>query len=249
VLFTKIVSVQNVTKSIASFEVYTNASDSSAAAVWRSQNPMKWHMNVNQAYQSNRADLVHTLVHEYGHVATLSGNQVAPANTCVRLQLAEGCATQGSYIQGFYEKYWKKYGAVSMVRTVHANHDGTPADQDSQYPADQYNDGQQPSPTPPPTSPALQEPQQQPSSEPSETRGSGDPNEFVTEYAATNIGEDMAETFAYFVLRPKPSGSAVKDQKILYYYQFGELVSLRDRMRAAIGNDVLQRNRIVQQKQ
>jgi hypothetical protein len=242
-LFTKIISVSGAVKSIASFEVYTNANDSSAASVWRSQDPMKWHMNVNQAYQSNRADLVHTLVHEYGHVITLSGNQVAVAGSCPRLQLSEGCATQSSYIQGFYDKFWKKYGNVSIQSTVYAFHQQGPADEESQYPDDQYYGQQEPPAMDP--SPAPRTPQ---SAEETPGPSRGDPNEFVTEYAATNIGEDMAETFAYFVLRPKPSSSAIKDQKIQYYYQFSELVSLRDRMRAAIGNDVLQRNRIVQQK-
>ena len=34
---------------------------------------------------------------------------------------------------------------------------------------------------------------------------SGNENNFVTDYAATNPGEDIAESFAFFVLQSKPT--------------------------------------------
>ncbi len=57
------------------------------------------------------------------------------------------------------------------------------------------------------------------------------PNHFVTEYAATNEAEDIAESFSLFVLQDKPTGNLVKDQKILFFYAYPELVSLRNHMR------------------
>ena len=59
---------------------------------------------------------------------------------------------------------------------------------------------------------------------------SNHPGAFVTEYAATNIFEDMAESFEWFILTPKPTGNEIPDQKILFYYQFPELVDLRQQM-------------------
>lgn len=53
---------------------------------------------------------------------------------------------------------------------------------------------------------------------------------FISDYAATNIGEDMAETFQYFALNPKPKGRSVAEQKVLFFYQFPELVEARQQM-------------------
>lgn len=66
----------------------------------------------------------------------------------------------------------------------------------------------------------------------------GDPNagyqfylrysdQFVTEYAASQPLEDIAESWTYFIIRPKPTGDTVADQKVLFFYQFPELVDLR----------------------
>lgn len=52
-------------------------------------------------------------------------------------------------------------------------------------------------------------------------------DKYVSEYASSDILEDMAETFYMFVLTPKPSGDSIREQKILFYYQFDELVLLR----------------------
>ncbi len=52
-------------------------------------------------------------------------------------------------------------------------------------------------------------------------------DEFVTDYAATNPAEDIAETFTLFVLQPKPSGDTIAEEKILFFYDYPELVQLR----------------------
>lgn len=52
-------------------------------------------------------------------------------------------------------------------------------------------------------------------------------DDFVTDYAATSPAEDIAETFAYFVFQPEPAGDTIAEQKILFFYQFPELVQLR----------------------
>ncbi len=63
----------------------------------------------------------------------------------------------------------------------------------------------------------------------------GDENEeddaFVTDYASENIAEDMAESFTYFILRNRPDGETVAQEKILFFYDYDELVDLRDDIR------------------
>lgn len=57
---------------------------------------------------------------------------------------------------------------------------------------------------------------------------------FVTDYAATNVAEDMAETFTAFVLKDKPTGDSVAEQKRLFFYEFPELVKLRELIRQRV---------------
>ncbi len=51
---------------------------------------------------------------------------------------------------------------------------------------------------------------------------------FVTDYAATNPEEDIAEAFTFFVLSPRPAGDTIADEKILFFYDYPVLVNLRD---------------------
>ena len=59
-------------------------------------------------------------------------------------------------------------------------------------------------------------------------------SEFVTDYAATNPAEDIAESFTYFVLKPKPVGTTIAEKKMLFFYQYDELVKLRNLIRGRI---------------
>lgn len=54
---------------------------------------------------------------------------------------------------------------------------------------------------------------------------------FVSDYAATNVEEDLAESFRVFVLEDKPTGNTIMDQKVNFFYQFPELVTMRDEIR------------------
>ena len=56
--------------------------------------------------------------------------------------------------------------------------------------------------------------------------------QFVTDYAATNPDEDFADSFMLFVLKEKPTKSTIADQKILFFYDFPELVEMRDFIRS-----------------
>lgn len=62
----------------------------------------------------------------------------------------------------------------------------------------------------------------------------GNEDKFVTDYASTNPAEDIAESFTYFVLKPKPTGWSIAEKKIQFFYQFEELVSLRNLIRNRI---------------
>lgn len=53
------------------------------------------------------------------------------------------------------------------------------------------------------------------------------PGDFVSEYAATAAHEDIAESWMNFVLSPKPAGGTLAEQKVIFFYEFPELVQIR----------------------
>jgi hypothetical protein len=44
----------------------------------------------------------------------------------------------------------------------------------------------------------------------------------------TNPEEDIAESWSFFILSPKPAGNTIAEQKILFFYNYSELVQLRN---------------------
>jgi hypothetical protein len=61
-----------------------------------------------------------------------------------------------------------------------------------------------------------------------------DETAYVTEYAATNPWEDIAESFTYFILQPKPKGNTTAEEKTLFFYKFKEMVKLRNEIRKGL---------------
>lgn len=61
-------------------------------------------------------------------------------------------------------------------------------------------------------------------------------NDFVGEYAATSAAEDICESFAFFVLRDKPLADTLENQKLLFFYDYPELVEFRNQVRLNIKN-------------
>ena len=57
---------------------------------------------------------------------------------------------------------------------------------------------------------------------------------FHTDYAAESPEEDIAESWYYFAVLDQPKGTLIKDQKLLFFYEFPELVLLRTEIRSAI---------------
>ncbi len=55
---------------------------------------------------------------------------------------------------------------------------------------------------------------------------------FVTDYAVTNPGEDIAESWAMFVLGVEQPGGSVAAAKVDFFEQYPELVELRDQIRS-----------------
>lgn len=57
-------------------------------------------------------------------------------------------------------------------------------------------------------------------------------DQFLTDYSVTHPAEDIAEAFGFFVFAEKPAGGTIAEQKILFFYQYPELVQLREEILA-----------------
>jgi hypothetical protein len=63
-------------------------------------------------------------------------------------------------------------------------------------------------------------------------------DDFVSDYAATNVVEDIAESFMTFVLEDQPTGDSVVAQKLGFFWQYPELVTIRERIRGEFAVDL-----------
>jgi len=62
--------------------------------------------------------------------------------------------------------------------------------------------------------------------------------DFVSDYAATNLGEDFAESFMTFVIEDVPEGDTVVAQKLQYFTDYSELVDLREHIRTEFADEL-----------
>lgn len=183
---------------ISMLTLYADEEDGTAAYVGPvNENDLsKWEMGWNLAFVWDdndnlvKGETAFTAIHEFAHVLTLNAGQVnASASACNTFDTGEGCSTNNSYINGFYEKFWSDI----FDENQRINNDNGSLAFYEKY-----------------------------------------KNRFVSEYAATNPGEDIAETFAMFVVNDIPSGNSIADQKIKYLATFEELMTMRQRIRENI---------------
>ena len=194
------------------FVIYTDGSGGDSAA-WvqpSSRDAGSWQVGIDLLDSDYPVFLADTLVHETAHVLTLNTSQVPLDGLqyydydekqdnfmhCGQLAVDGGCSLPNSYINLFYQKFWKE----SYHEWWEIEQEAQNAESDDEY----YQ---------------IMEPFY-------------DRHEdwFIDSYAATNIKEDMAESFAFFALNPKPSGNSIYEQKIAFYYEFPELVEYRQQI-------------------
>ena len=192
---------------IGEYSIVTDGRDGTLAAVTQTQDdPNKWALEVDVADSYDYYGLTFTLIHEFGHLLTLGPDQVLPsiavfdnpenndiyleeASKCPRYFPGEGCANADSYINAYYNQFWKDIYEEWNNINLEEDEDAYYARLDEFY--YHYED------------------------------------QFVTDYAVTNPEEDIAETWAFFVLGTMPAGDTIAEEKILFFRQYPELVKLR----------------------
>lgn len=63
-------------------------------------------------------------------------------------------------------------------------------------------------------------------------------DDFVSDYAATNVVEDIAESFMTWVLEDSASGDSIVARKLAFFDDYPEFVTIRERIRAEFAADL-----------
>lgn len=187
---------------ISEFGLFTDGVDETMAYVEPiPDSPTEWRIVVDTADMDNRRDFLYTLIHEFGHVLTLNNAQVPFDEVAYFSDDLDDAEDAMLSCQTFFTGE----GCSRSDSYINAFFD--------QFWTEIYQENQ-----------AI---------DPDDSDALYDfylayEDHFVTDYAATNPGEDMAESWTFFVLRPKPNGDTIAEQKILFFYGYPELVSLRE---------------------
>jgi hypothetical protein len=192
---------------ITRFAIFTDGLDNVYASVMQDEdNPLRWVLAVDIADSTNRLDLTYNLLHEFGHLLTLNEHQVRLDPDLFYRQDDEELYTSTlnacpTYFPGEGCSYPDSYINLFYERfwtDLSEEHWDIEAIADE----DEY-------------AAALVDFYERYA------------DQFVTEYAATTPAEDIAESWAAFVLQPRPAGDTIAERKVLFFYEFPELVQLR----------------------
>ena len=192
---------------VAEFSVISDGRENVLAAVGPThENPTQWALKVDILDSSDPHTLTNTLLHEFGHLLTLNSKQV----TLDRLVF------YNPDDKNFYERaisacdqYFTGMGCSSPNSYMNEFF--------NRFWTDLYTEWQDIN---------LEE------DENTHDKMLDDfykiyRDQFLTDYAATSPAEDIAESWAYFVLSPKPELNSIANEKILFFYEYPELVALR----------------------
>ena len=191
---------------VTNFLLYTDGTIGSLGAVEQADDPHNWMFEMDMIDAGNLADLSTTVIHEFAHLLTLNASQVTtdmpvfnnPDDQEIYAQEAAACPNYFTFEGCTKADSYLNAFFNRFWPDIYAEWQAIDAETDQDL-LDQK------------LSRFYQEYASQ----------------FVSEYAATSPSEDIAESFMYFIFVPRPSGAALSDQKILFFYDYSELVTLR----------------------
>jgi hypothetical protein len=199
---------------LSEYSIVSDGSGNLLAAVAQSiQDPERWVLEVDILDSTDRLNLTYTLIHEYAHLLTLNPSQVTPSLPVFNnpdddeIYLSEVSACPG-YFPGegcaLPDSYINQF-YYRFWDDIHTEwQDVNLIEDEDQYFA------------------ALDD------------FYYAHEDRFLTDYAATNPAEDIAEAFSFFVLSPRPTGNTIAEEKILFFYDYPELVRIREQIVNAI---------------
>ena len=192
---------------VTDFVLYTDGTGESLGAVEQSDSPNYWMFEMDLIDGDDFPDLVTTVIHEFAHLLTLSHSQVTtdypvfedPDDQLIYDREAAICPN-----------YFTLEGCSKADSYLNTFFNRFWPDISVEWQA------------------IDAEPDQDLLDQRLSRLYQEHSNQFVSEYAVTSPSEDIAETFMFFIISPKPSGTTIADQKILFFYDFPELVAMRE---------------------
>lgn len=204
--YTTIIPVEN-RNTITEYAVFTDGVDNTLAAVTQAySDPEDWSLQVDIADTSDYYSLTFTLIHEYGHLLTLGPDQVPPS-----LAVFNNPDDNNIYLQELSAcpDYFPGEGCANPDSYINEFYD--------QFWVDIHDEWNEIN---------LEEDEDIYYEKLDEFYDKYE-DQFVSDYAATSSAEDMAEAWSFFILGPLPAGDTIAEEKILFFYNYPELVELR----------------------
>ena len=192
---------------LSEYSIMTDGQDNVLAAVAQTyDDPALWGLEVDIVDSSDYYYLTFTLVHEFAHLLTLSPAQVPPSeaifndpeNIDIYMQEVSACPN-----------YFPGEGCANEDSYLNAFFD--------EFWVDIYDEWNE----------INLEEDDEAYYEKLDDFYYNYQDQFLTDYSATHPVEDIAEAFSFFVFSEKPAGDTIAEQKILFFYQYPELVQLR----------------------
>jgi hypothetical protein len=194
--------------SLAEYSIVTDGEGNILAAVAQTaDDPAQWGLEVDIRDVDDKLNLTYTLIHEYGHLLTLGPEQVTPSQAV--FNNPEDDAIYFKEVNACPD-YFPGEGCSRPDSYINAFFEAFWSDIHAEW--QEIN--------------LIEE--QDAYYEALDEFYLKYEDRFVTDYAVTNPEEDIAETFAFFVLSPRPNGDSITEQKILFFYRYTELIRLRD---------------------
>lgn len=192
---------------LAEFSIMTDGTDNVLAAVAQTYNdPNLWGLEVDIADTGDYYYLTFTLVHEFAHLLTLSPDQVIPS-----LAIFNNPDDNDIYLQevSACSNFFPGEGCSNEDSYINAFY--------NEFWTGIYDEWNEIN---------LEEDEDLYYEKLDEFYYQYE-DQFLTDYSVTHPAEDIAEAFGFFVFAEKPDGDTVAEEKILFFYQYPELVQLR----------------------
>lgn len=196
------------------FIIITDGNGELMAAVRQTEeNITTWTLIVDIADSTNSRSLTYTLIHEFAHLLTLNSKQVIPS---VAMFENPGNSQIFAHEELRCKQYFSGHGCSnpdsylnmfyqSFWTEIRSDWDKVEESRSDEQYIERLNGFYQ-----------------------------KHYDRFLTDYAIVNPVEDIAESFSFFVLSSKPTGDTMAEKKILFFYDFPELVKLRAEIRSNI---------------
>ncbi|MBM3126433.1 MAG: hypothetical protein FJZ87_15420 [Chloroflexi bacterium] len=192
---------------LTEFMVMTDGRDNILASVAQTrENPRRWSLEVDIQDSQNASLLTFTLIHEFAHLLTLGPAQVPPSEAVFHHPLdGEAYRSEVSACPNYFP------GEGCAKSGSYINHFYR------QWGVNIYDEWNV----------IHLEPEDERYYEKLDRFYRRHRDQFLTDYSVVHPAEDIAEAFTFFILETAPSGDAISEQKILFFYEFPELTNLR----------------------